>query len=100
MRHGDVLTYVTYTQDPIYLTEPLVKTTSMRLNPRPLQAAQLLYPCQAVVEIADQQRGAVPHYLPGENPFLKEFGEHYKLPESAARGGAKTMYPEFEASEK
>ena len=65
--HGPVLTYVTITDDPVYLTEPLVKTTNMLRNPRPLAPQQLLYPCTAVVEIADQPRGAVPHYLPGQN---------------------------------
>jgi hypothetical protein len=93
--HGSVLTYVTYTDDPVYLTEPLVKTTNMLRNPRPLAPQQLLYPCTAVVEIADQPRGAVPHYLPGQNSFLKEFAAQHKLPESAVRGGSATMYPEF-----
>jgi len=95
--HGGVLTYVTITEDPVYLTEPLVKSTNMLRNPRPLAPQQLLYPCTAVVEIADQPRGAVPHYLPGENPFLKEFATAHKLPEEATRGGAATMYPEFQA---
>lgn len=95
--HGGVLTYVTITEDPVYLTEPLVKSTNMLHNPRLLPPQQLLYPCTAVVEIADQPRGAVPHYLPGENPFLKEFATANKLPEEATRGGAATMYPEFQA---
>jgi len=95
--HGSVLTYVTITDDPVYLTEPLVKTTNMLRNPRPLPPQQLLYPCTSVVEIADQARGAVPHYLPGENPFLKEFAAANKLPAEATRGGASTMYPEFQA---
>jgi hypothetical protein len=96
--HGNVLTQVTYTDDPVYLTEPLVKTTNMAKNPRPLAAQQLLYPCASVVEIADQPRGAVPHFLPGENPFLKEYGQEYNLPEIALRGGAATMYPEFKTN--
>ena len=45
-----------------------------------------------------QPRGAVPHYLPGQNAFLKEFAEAFKLPEAAVRGGAATMYPEFAAT--
>jgi hypothetical protein len=96
--HGPVLTYVTITDDPVYLTEPLVKTTNMLRNPRPLPPQQLLYPCTAVVEIADQPRGAVPHYLPGENPFLKEFAAANRLPQEATRGGAATMYPEFRST--
>ncbi len=96
--HGPVLTYVTITEDPAYLTEPLVKTTNMLRNPRPLQPQQLLYPCTAVVELADQPRGAVPHYLPGENPFLKEYAAQTHIPEAATRGGAATMYPEYQAT--
>jgi hypothetical protein len=94
--HGPVMTHVTITEDPIYLTEPLVKTTNMLRNPRPLPPQQLLYPCSSVVEIADQPRGAVPHYFPGANPFLKEFADKQRLPDEATRGGASTMYPEFQ----
>jgi hypothetical protein len=94
-RHGNVLTQVTVTDDAVYLTEPLVKSTNMLLNPRPLTPQQLLYPCQSVIEVADDQRGKVPHYLPGENRFLGEFRSQVKLPEAATRGGAETMYPEF-----
>ena len=43
--HGTVMTYVTITDDPVYLTEPLVKSTNMLKNPRPLPPQQLLYPC-------------------------------------------------------
>ena len=35
--------------------------------------------------------------LPGTNIFLKEFQEHAHVPEIAQRGGAATMYPEFQA---
>jgi hypothetical protein len=93
--YGGIMSYVTIAEDPVYLTEPLIRTTNMLRNPRPLAPQQLLYPCTAVVELADQPRGAVPHYLPGENPFLKEFGAGLKLPDEATGGGAATMYPEF-----
>jgi hypothetical protein len=49
-----------------------------------------------VVEIANRARGAVPHYLPGENPFVNEFADKYHLPREAALGGAETMYPEYQ----
>ena len=94
-RHGNVLTQVSVTDDPVYLTEPLVKSTNMLLNPRPLTPQQLLYPCQSVVEVADDPRGKVPHYQPGENRFLSEFRAQAGIPEIATRGGADTMYPEF-----
>lgn len=95
IRHGDVLTHVTITEDPVYLDEPLVKTTNMRLTTVPFTPDQLLYPCQAVVEIASQPRGSVPHYLPGRNPFLEDFARAFGIPPEATRGGAATMYPEF-----
>jgi len=37
----------------------------------------------------------VPHYLPGKNPFLSEFGKKYNLPMETTLGGAATMYPEL-----
>jgi hypothetical protein len=95
IRHGAVMTYVTHTEDPVYLTEPLVKTTNLRLSQIYLTPQQLLYPCQNVVELASLERGQVPHYMPGENPFLRAFRDRFKLPEIATRGGAETMYPEF-----
>jgi len=38
----------------------------------------------------------VPHYLPGENPYLTEFTERTKAPAVAAKGGPETMYPEYQ----
>jgi len=96
--HGSVMTYVSITDDPVYLTEPLVKSTNMVRNAAPLLPQQLLYPCTSVVELANQPRGAVPHYLPGANPYLAEFAADHGLPEAATRGGAATMYPEFRAT--
>jgi hypothetical protein len=37
----------------------------------------------------------VPHYLPGQNPFLNEFSTQSGIPIEAALGGAETMYPEY-----
>ena len=47
-----------------------------------------------MVEI-DRPQGAVPHHLPGTNPFLAEFAMRYNVPVEATRGGAETMYPEY-----
>ena len=95
VRHGNVLTHVSITEDPDYLTELLVKTTNMQVQPRELTPQQPIYPCESVVEIPDQVRGAVPHYLPGENKFLKDYYQRSEHSRVAARGGAATMYPEF-----
>ena len=46
--------------------------------------------------MANRPRGAVPNFLPGENPFVAEFAKKYRLPLAATLGGAETMYPEFQ----
>ncbi len=91
IRHGDYLTDAVIVNDPVYLTEPFIRTTDWQSDPRQQIAP---YPCESVVEI-DRPLGAVPHHLPGTNPFLKEFADRYNVPEQAARGGAETMYPEY-----
>ena len=92
VRHGNVLTLISWINDPVYLEEPFVRTTNWELDPRQNIAP---YPCQIVVEV-DRPQGTVPHHLPGTNPFLKEFPAKFALPAEAARGGAETMYPEYQ----
>jgi len=95
VRNGDVLTRISVTHDPVYLTEPLVKSEDFVLATRSLPAQNFLYECHPVVEVANRPKGDVPAYQLGENAFLKEFRDRFHLPESAVRGGAETMYPEF-----
>jgi hypothetical protein len=90
-RHGDVLTHVMMVEDPVYLTEPLVKSNGFQLSPNGTIAP---YPCEPVVEVVRPQ-GYVPNFLPGQNPFLDEFAKLYGLPVEAARGGAETALPEY-----
>ena len=97
IRTGEILTHITVTTDPVFLTEPLVKSQNFVLNTRELPQANWLWVCQPVVEIADRPEGEVPAYLPGENPFMEEFRKRHNIPEVASRGGAETMYPEFAA---
>jgi hypothetical protein len=93
IRHGDHLTHVTIVYDPDTLTEPLIR--SQDFIPRRQNGEAWLYPCDPVVEI-ERPRGAVPHYLPGQNPFMHEFADKYHIPVEAALGGAETMYPEYQ----
>lgn len=93
IRHGEMLTHVSIVTDPVYLTEPLIKTQNFNLIVQ--EGQNWLFPCDYVVEVANRPRGAVPHYLPGANPFLTEFADQYKIPREAALGGAETMYPEY-----
>jgi hypothetical protein len=93
VRHGNIMTHVSIVTDPVYLTEPLVKSTDFRFNERP--QGGWLWPCEYVDEVANLERGAVPHYLPGKSPFEGEFARKYGIPVEATRGGAETMYPEY-----
>jgi hypothetical protein len=91
IRHGDLLTIVMIVEDPIYYEEPFIRSATFQLDP----ATRVLpEPCEPQVEIP-RAAGEVPHYLPGENPYLSEFAKMYNLPLEAARGGAATTYPEF-----
>jgi glyoxylase-like metal-dependent hydrolase (beta-lactamase superfamily II) len=91
IRHEDYLTWVVIVTDPVYLTEPFIRSTDFVLDPDQQIAP---YPCEVVVEV-QRPRGAVPHHLPGTNPFINEFADKHAIPREAARGGAETMYPEF-----
>ena len=91
IRHGDYLTHIGIITDPVYLTEPFIRTTNWVLDLRQQIAP---YPCQAVTEV-DRPSGVVPHHLPGTNEFLREYAARHRLPFDATRGGADTMYPEY-----
>jgi len=94
MLHGDYLVHVSEITDPMTLTEPFVRSQVFR---RITQEGQnWLYPCEYVVEIANRARGMVPHYLPGENPYVTEFADKHHLPHEAVLGGAETMYPDYQ----
>ncbi|HET9832401.1 MAG TPA: hypothetical protein VFP91_11845 [Vicinamibacterales bacterium] len=92
VRHGDVLTIVSIVEDPIYLEEPLIRSTNWREN---LQQQLDGVVSESVDEIAGRDRGYVPHHLPGTNKWLKDAAKEFGIPESALRGGRETTYPEY-----
>lgn len=92
-RNGDFLTVMTIVYDPVYLTEPFVRTTDYELN---VNQNIPPYPCGVVQEI-DRAPGQVPHFLPGTNPYMTEYAIKHHIPIDATRGGAETMYPDFRA---
>jgi hypothetical protein len=94
VRHGDVLTLTAVIEDPAYITEAQVISRSYQLDPN-LQIGVYPAPCTPGIEAPGLAPGAVPHYLPGENPFLDEMSRRYGLPSAATLGGAETMYPEY-----
>jgi hypothetical protein len=95
VRHGNYMTHISVMTDPVYLTEPLIKTETFALSGRELPEQNWLWVCESVDEIAGRPAGAVPAYMPNENPFLAEFQKRHNIPVEAARGGAETAYPEF-----
>jgi hypothetical protein len=97
IRHGNLLTHVSYVTDPVYLTEPLIKTQNFALNERIQNGpGAWLWPCEYVDEVAGRPQGVVPNYPIGKNTNIKEFQDKYHIPADAAMGGAKTMYPEYQ----
>jgi hypothetical protein len=91
MRNGDYLTVAVIVHDPVYLTEPFIRTTDYELN---VHQQIPPYPCSVIQEV-DRENGTVPHVLPGTNPFMTEFATRHGIPVEATRGGAATMYPDF-----
>ncbi len=91
IRNGDFLTVLEIIRDPVYLTEPLLRSTDYELN---VNQQIPPYPCGVVQEV-DRDSHKVPHYLPGTNPYTTEYAIRQNLPIEATRGGAETMYPDF-----
>ena len=92
-RHGEFLTVVVIVQDPLYLTEPLIRSRDYVRDP-----VQQLggYSCRPTVELeTNKGRDYVPHYLPGNNASLHHAAERYGIPFESMLGGADTMYPEY-----
>jgi hypothetical protein len=105
-RNENVLTITWMVYDSLYLTEPYVKSVDFIAAPRGVTAAafgvepadrgnNLFAQCFPREEIARPDQHYVPHYLPGENPFVDETAKRLGLPTDATLGGADTALPEF-----
>jgi glyoxylase-like metal-dependent hydrolase (beta-lactamase superfamily II) len=97
-RHDDILTIVTVTEDPIYLDEPFVQSTTYMID---LNSHVAMEECDAsaFAQNGGTDRHHVPHFLPGQNTALTEWlkAEDW-VPEQPTRGGVKTLYPEYRAT--
>jgi len=91
IRHGDLLTHIFMITDPVYLTEPLVKSNGFRLTANGIVDP---YPCESVDEVV-REKGVVPSHLPGTNEASEEFAAKHHLSVEGVRGGAATALPEF-----
>jgi len=92
IRHGNLLSHVMIIDDPVYLTEPYVNSQEFVRMERGNQ--NWLYNCEYVMEVPTPKND-VPHFLPGENPFLGDFSEKFGLPLEAVFRGAEATYPEY-----
>ena len=93
VRHGDHLTDTTVLTDPVYLTEPEIRSNDYVRQPGDHGA--WLYACDDGEEVLGRPPDAVPNYLFGKQPFAKEYADRYKLPFVASLSGAESMYPGF-----
>jgi hypothetical protein len=94
IRHGDLLTVLVKIDDPVYLSEPLYRTKTFRLNVDGNPFNAVGPPCLPADE-GSAQDGTVRHFLPGQNPSIDELTRLYGIPREATLGGAETMYPEY-----
>jgi hypothetical protein len=94
--HDKYLTLTSVVEDPVYLTEPLVRSESWVWNPfqvfRPIAGFGACLPAPEI----KRPPGEIPHYLPNTNTVIREFAEQYGVPFEATRGGAETMFPEYQ----
>ena len=92
--HESTFTHIAVIHDPVYLTEPWIKTQHFEVMARGLPANAWLWPC-TVVEEVDRAPNDVPHYLPGKNPYMADYRAEVQLDVPGAGGGAATLLPEF-----
>jgi hypothetical protein len=85
------MTYISIIEDPVYLTEPLIRTSNFRRAPNAVMPA---YGCTPAIEIV-RPKNQVPHYLFGQNPYIAEFAKRYNLPADAPQRGAAAALPEY-----
>ena len=95
VRHGDHLIDTTVVTDPVYLTEPEVRSNDYVRQPADPHA--WLYACDDGEEITGRAPDVVPNYPLGNQPFAREYSERYKLPLIASLAGAESIYPGFAA---
>jgi hypothetical protein len=104
-RNENVLTITWIVYDPLYLTEPYIKSSDFITAPAGVTAAtfgleppdrvNLFAQCFPREEIARPDFHYVPHYLEGSNPFVGERAKDLGIPVEATLGGAETALPEY-----
>ena len=90
-RHDRYLVLLSIVDDPVYLDEPFVRTSTWAWAPN--QATPSPVPFEIVDEVESRPTGWVPSFPIGTRH--DEFATRFGLPVEAARGGVETMYPEY-----
>ncbi|MEQ1758201.1 MAG: hypothetical protein ABL986_07775 [Vicinamibacterales bacterium] len=91
IRHGDRMVLVTQIDDPIYLEEPFVRTSTFQRNSNTREGG--LAQVEVAEEVPDLRQGDVPHYpLGATHP---QYAIDNRLPFEATLGGKETLYPEY-----
>jgi glyoxylase-like metal-dependent hydrolase (beta-lactamase superfamily II) len=97
-RHDDILTIVQVTDDPVYMDEPYVQSTTYVYDPNTRVNMET---CNAgtFAESGGTNPHYVPHLPPGREPFINEWlGAEDWVPFEPIRGGVETIYPEYRAT--
>ena len=92
IRNGNVLTWISIVSDPVYLTEPYIKSRNFFVRSRATRwrciRARSTSRCSG-------RKARSRTTCRAANPYLDEFAMKWALPREAVRGGAETMYPEY-----
>ena len=91
IRHGSLLMMISQVDDPIYLEEPMVRSSTWRWNPGQREGA--IGQVEIAEELPDIRLGDVPHYPLGTRH--PEYADANGLPFEATLGGKETLYPEY-----
>jgi hypothetical protein len=91
IRHGDRMVLISQLDDPVYLEEPFVRTSTFQRNSNTREGG--LGQVEVAEEVPDLRQGDVPHYpLGAKHP---EYANDNKLPFETTLGGRETLYPEY-----
>ncbi len=93
IRHGDRMTHVQFTEDPIYLEEPLVRTTDHIFAPTRQAGTFRARSLWNTGEEVMWDEGYLPHYTLG-TPHT-QISDWLGIPYETTWGGSETLYPEY-----
>jgi hypothetical protein len=89
IRHGDRLLVMSQVDDPIYLEEPMIRTSTFKWNPGQREAP--IVQVEVAEELPDLKPGDVPHYPLGFRQT--DYADSNGLPWAPTLGGATRSIP-------